>query len=280
VRRRCRSIGGHIIYLHRWSGRAAAHGSFYTNDKRDPSKSTEAPDSNDNATGRRIEGDRVSALPTREAVTVMCFHGLGRSARDWNGVRSGLARHGDVRAAELPRGDLSVLMAAAAELPEPAILIGHSMAGVLALRLAAAAPHGVRGVVLTDSFFPPSRNGRGIAATGRDYGAHRLVLAREMVARRSSVRPSRASALGLGSLARLGLRPEAFHKAAAGVRAPVLVVHARDDHYVPVDFALSAARRHPAWTVKVIDAGGHNAHVDRPDAWLAATETWLSELTI
>jgi len=108
----------------------------------------------------------------------------------------------------------------------------------------------------------------------------RLVLAREMVARRSSVRPSRASALGLGSLARLGLRPEAFHKTAASVRAPVLVVHARDDHHVPVDFALSAARRHPAWTVKVIDAGGHNAHVDRPDAWLAATETWLSELTI
>jgi pimeloyl-ACP methyl ester carboxylesterase len=131
---------------------------------------------------------------------------------------------------------------------------------------------------LTDSFFPPSRNGRSIAATARDYVGHRMVLARDMAARRSGLRPSGANARGLGSLARLGLRPGAFHKTAAAVRAPVLVVHARNDHHVPVDFALSAAKRHPAWTVRILDVGGHNAHAERPNNWLAATQAWLDEL--
>jgi hypothetical protein len=79
------------------------------------------------------------------------------------------------------------------------------------------------GVLRTDSFFPPSRNGRGIAASVRDYGAHRIAVAREMATRGSRPRPSGGGARGLGSLARLGLRPEAFHRLAGHVRAPVLV---------------------------------------------------------
>jgi pimeloyl-ACP methyl ester carboxylesterase len=92
------------------------------------------------------------------------------------------------------------------------------------------------------------------------------------------LRPDRASTRALGSLARLALRPAAFHETAAAVRAPVLVVHARNDHHVPVDFALSAAKRHPAWTVRIMDAGGHNAHVEAPNDWLAGTQAWLHEL--
>ncbi len=198
---------------------------------------------------------------------IVCLHGLGRSVHDWDGVRDGLARYGDVRAIELP-----------AELPAPAVLIGHSMAGVGTLRRAAADPDRVVGVILTGSFFPPARNGRSTAAALRDYGSHRIAVARELAARPGRPRPSGSGARGLGSLARLGLRPSAFHAIASQVRAPVLVVHARDDHYVPIDFALAAAARHPAWQVSLLDTGGHNAHVDRPDDWLAATGPWLEAL--
>jgi pimeloyl-ACP methyl ester carboxylesterase len=136
----------------------------------------------------------------------------------------------------------------------------------------------VLGVLLTDSFFPPSRNCRGIVASVRDYGAHRIAVAREMATRSSRPRSSGGGAGGLGSLARLGLRPEAYHRMAAQVRAPVLVVHARDDHHVPLDFALAAAARHPGWAITVLESGGHNAHAERPRECLAVTEGWLEGL--
>ena len=44
----------------------------------------------------------------------------------------------------------------------------------------------------------------------------------------------------LRSLVGFALRPARFDALARAVRAPVLVVHAADDHHVPVDFALAA----------------------------------------
>jgi pimeloyl-ACP methyl ester carboxylesterase len=54
-----------------------------------------------------------------------------------------------------------------------------------------------------------------------------------------------------------------------------LVIHARDDHHVPIDFALAAASRHPAWGVEVLASGGHHVHVTDPEAWLSAVVPWL-----
>src|SRR6478752_6124221 len=176
---------------------------------------------------------------------LVCLHGLGRAASDFNGVRPGLLRFGRVTAPDLPRGGMPALRAATAALPRPAILIAHSMAGPLALWHAARAPEAVTGIVLTDSFFPPARNGRTLRASLADYGRHRVAVVR--AARRP--RLSGGTARGTASLARMGLRPASFHALAASVGAPVLVVHARDDHYVPLDFALAAAARHPAWSV-------------------------------
>ncbi len=71
------------------------------------------------------------------APALVCLHGLARSGSDWNGVRPGLLRHGRVVAPDLPRGGMPGLRAAIADLPRPAILIAHSMAGPLALWRAA-----------------------------------------------------------------------------------------------------------------------------------------------
>jgi pimeloyl-ACP methyl ester carboxylesterase len=203
---------------------------------------------------------------------VICLHGLGRSASDWDGVRDALARYGAVHVPELPRASVDALVDGTSALPAPAILVGHSMGGVVALRRAALDPGSVVALVLTGTFFPPALNGRTHMAALADYGAHRLAVARELVARRTRSRPR---VRGLRSLADLALRPGELEMTARRLRAPVLVVHARDDHYVPVDFALAAAARNPSWTVEVLDGGGHNAHVERSSEWLGAVLPWL-----
>jgi pimeloyl-ACP methyl ester carboxylesterase len=60
-----------------------------------------------------------------------------------------------------------------------------------------------------------------------------------------------------------------------GVPIPVLVIHARDDHHVAIDFAVAGAERHPGWTVAAFDRGGHHVHVTRPVEWSAQAATWL-----
>lgn len=211
-------------------------------------------------------------------VTVVCLHGLGRSASDWDGVRPTLERYGQVDVPDLPRAGLHGLMAATAGLSAPAILVGHSMGALVALRRAALEPGTVVGVILADGFFPPARNGRSLAHALLAYGSHRLALVRELAARGARPRPRRGSARALGSLARLGLQPAGFHATAKAVEAPVLVLHARHDHHVPVDFALAAAARHPSWTIEILESGGHNVHAECPADWVAPASRWLDGL--
>ena len=44
-------------------------------------------------------------------------------------------------------------------------------------------------------------------------------------------------------------------------------MHARDDHDVPVDFAIAAARRHLRWTLRLLQEGGHHAYVRAAAPW-------------
>jgi pimeloyl-ACP methyl ester carboxylesterase len=209
---------------------------------------------------------------------VVCLHGLGRSPADWDGVRAGLDGLGEVRAPALPRNPRDALTVAGAAIPDGAIVIGHSIGGVLALRLSAEGERHYRALVLTDSFFPPARNGRATSAAVRDYLSHRVAYLRELrstPAPRSSAGPRSDQVAALAGLVRLAVRRSDFDAAAAGVSAPVLVVHARDDHHVPIDFALAAAARDPSWQLETLASGGHHAHVTRPEAWSDAVLPWL-----
>jgi pimeloyl-ACP methyl ester carboxylesterase len=194
-------------------------------------------------------------------------------------VHSGLERYGTVLAPRLPSDGFDAVIAATAELPAPAILVGHSMAGIVALRRAALDPGSVTGVVLADSFFPPARNGRTRTAALADYGSHRVAVARELWRRGARPRPRRSTGRGMRGLAALALRPGALHAAADRVRAPVLVVHARHDHHVPVDFAIAAAARHSSWRLELVEHGGHNVHLEQPAEWLAAVTPWIEGVT-
>jgi pimeloyl-ACP methyl ester carboxylesterase len=209
---------------------------------------------------------------------VVCLHGLGRSPSDWDGVRGGLERFGRVETPRLPRSPSRALQAVDAAIHPGAIVVGHSIGGVLALRLARERPRPLAALVLTDCFFPPARNGRGTLATLRDYGAHRVAYLESLRGRSGAPVKASSRSGGLAALAglgRLGLHRAAFDADAAAVRAPVLVVHARDDHHVPIDFALAAVARHPGWEIDTLRRGGHHAQVTQPVHWLAAVTPWL-----
>ncbi len=160
-------------------------------------------------------------------------------------------------------------------------MIAHSIGGVLALRMQARDPRPPAALVLTDAFFPPARNGRGTLETARDYAAHRLAYLRAMRSRAGapSADVPRAGNLGaLAGLVRLAVRRREFDSAGDAVGAPVLVVHARDDHHVPIDFAEAAVARHPGWQLAVLPRGGHHAHVTEPGLWLGAVVPFLERL--
>ncbi len=207
---------------------------------------------------------------------VLCLHGLGRAASDWDGVRAGLAAFGVVCAPELSRANADAEAAARAAAEPGAVLVGHSMGALLALRLAADPALVPRAVVLTGGFFPPARNGRGAPATVADYARHRVAFVREALGRPREAGPRRGTAGALGSLVRLAARPAAFEALTSAVTAPVLVIHARDDHHVPVDFALAARR--PSWDLHVFEHGGHHLHADRPGEWLEVVGPWLGRV--
>lgn len=208
--------------------------------------------------------------------SVVCLHGLRRTPSDWDGVRAGLEPYGTVRTPRLPPRPADALARADAAIAAGDVVIGHSLGGVLALRLAQERPRPLRALVLTGCFFPPARNGRGLAAAIADYAGHRLAFVRDVARGEAAGEQSGGSARALGSLIRQAASPRSSEMTLSSAIAPVLVVHARDDHHVPIDFALAAAARHPDWAVRILDRGGHHAHVHCPRAWLDAVAPWLA----
>jgi pimeloyl-ACP methyl ester carboxylesterase len=215
---------------------------------------------------------RFMAVPV-----LVCLHGLGRSSEDWNEVRPGLQRYGRVVAPELPRDVKRAKQIAAAATPEGAFVLGHSMGALIAMRLAAEPHRDIQGLVLSSSFFPPARGGRSLAATVQDYASHRLAFMRDLRAADRIPGAGDRSVRGLGYLVRTAARRGGFRATTEAIGSPVLVVHAADDHFVPLDFALAGAR-HPGWSLAVLAEGGHYPHLRRPREWLAAVGPWLEQL--
>jgi pimeloyl-ACP methyl ester carboxylesterase len=205
---------------------------------------------------------------------IVCLHGLGRDPTDWELVRPGLAALAVVACPRLPRDGIAAA-ARAVDLPPGALLIGHSMGAVVALRLAADPANDVRALVLANCFHRPARNGRSVVATTADYARHRGAIVRELMARRHRPTPRRGTAAALRDLLHATLRGDE-RDADGAARIPTLVLHARDDHYIPVDFALAAVARRPAWDARILDGGGHDPHRTRPAVWLEAVVPWLT----
>ena len=182
-----------------------------------------------------------------------------------------------VRAPALPARPEAALAAVDAAMAPGDLVLAHSMGAVVALRALARRPRPVAGLVLTGAFFPPARNGRTTAASVRDYLGHRVALGRELARGRGD--GAERTAGSPRALALLLRQAAGRDRAEPTPDVPVLVVHARDDHHVPVDFAIAATARHPRWTLRLLDSGGHHAHVTRPEAWVDAVRPWLDGLS-
>jgi pimeloyl-ACP methyl ester carboxylesterase len=179
---------------------------------------------------------------------------------------------------ELPRDVKRAQRIAAAATPDGAIVVGHSMGAIIALVMAAERGTAIRGVAASSPFFPPALNGRSVPVALSDYVTHRVAFLRQRRANRV-VDPQAGGVRGLGYLVRTAAHPSEFRAKTDAVTSPVLIVHAADDHYVPLDFVLAAAGAHPAWQSVVLGAGGHYPHVSDPAKWLTAVDPWLRRLT-
>ncbi|MFD8077009.1 alpha/beta fold hydrolase [Streptomyces sp. NPDC059718] len=63
----------------------------------------------------------------------------------------------------------------------------------------------------------------------------------------------------------------------AALGVPVLLLHGRQDMTFPVGLVAPTLRLLPSARAAVIEEAGHMTHVDQPDAWLEALEDFLSQ---
>jgi len=263
-----------------------------------------------------VRGVRIRYFVGGDGPPLVLVHGLGGAASNWVELVPALVRRHRVLVPDLPgHGGSSPLPAAptlspfadvVAELAErervfPATVVGHSLGGLVALRLALRHPEAVRTLVLA-------------AAAGISSGtrARQAALTTILLAR-----PARIVAPFRGLVTRvpwlrypvfgyfeaadpLALSPEAvegFLQPAelhtdvfdAGralvrddprvdlgtVRCPCLVLSGARDHMVPVADALEYARRLRA-PLRIVPDCGHLLIGERPDACLEAIEELVS----
>ena len=154
------------------------------------------------------------------------------------------------------------------------IVVGHSMGGVVAQLVGARVP--LRALVLTRMLFPsrPQRARAG-AVAGRLRRSSRRLRARGRGRTGTRPRARAGSVRALAPLVRQALPGRGDDPSPVLAGTPTLIVHARDDHHVPVDFAQAALAAHPSWSGAILAHGGHHVHADFPENWLAAVSPWL-----
>jgi pimeloyl-ACP methyl ester carboxylesterase len=184
-------------------------------------------------------------------------------------------------------------------------LVGSSLGGQVALRLALDAPDRVSRLVLVDptglgrAIHPghillslPALGDLGAAWTATPLGAFARPFVRAGLL---FANPLRAPAWWLGEQLRVARIPGVMRSVLASnrdivgmggqrrvlqdrleaVRMPTLVVWGAEDRIVPVDHGYAAVKRLPMARLAVIAGCGHLPHVERPEAFLAELTGFL-----
>jgi pimeloyl-ACP methyl ester carboxylesterase len=265
------------------------------------------------------------------APVLVCVHGLGGSHVNWLAIGPPLARDHRVLAIDLPGHGLTPPAGRPATVRAnqrlldrflhqvvggPAILVGNSMGGTIALLQATAAPDTVAGAVLVDPALPLPGLARpdrlvarqfllyAIPVVGERYLAWERRGAAEELVRRvlalCCVDPERVPAEVVEASVELARRRKgqqglerAFLEAArsllwllgrraqaramlAAVTAPVLLLHGDADRLVPLAAARTAAAANPSWRFEVAADTGHVPMLERPEWTVAVIRDWLS----
>ncbi|MFL5933431.1 MAG: alpha/beta fold hydrolase [Gaiellaceae bacterium] len=261
-------------------------------------------------------GSRLRYLVAGEGEALLFVHGLGGAAANWLALAPLLLPGRRLIVPDLPgHGGSSALPAAPSLNPYAdrlglllehegaarATVVGHSLGGAIALRLAMRRPEAVSALVLAAGagISSTTRSARyaltitGILKPGRKIAPHRRRVARSDLLKRlvfgrwgasdpPALPPELVEAFLAGparhtdtvsaakALVRDDARPELEH-----VRCPVLVLWGARDNQLPVDDGFEYARRLRA-PLRVIADCGHLLIAERPAACADAITDFLS----
>jgi pimeloyl-ACP methyl ester carboxylesterase len=272
--------------------------------------------------GHRHEGTLAARVLGSAGVPVVLLHGQAGSGRYWGAAYDGLAAGHRMVVPDLlgfgssPRPDVSYDAERHADavldcldelcIGEPAVLVGHSMGCIVALRLATRDPGRVRAVV---AFGPPVYRDPGSAwshLTALGFGARLFAMdtpvakaVYSLVCRRS---PGLAGALAMllrldlpGPIARDGVRYswDSYSRSLrrllldapalpwlSQLQVPVRLVAARDDAVVDVVLLQKIAAECPSVSIDLRPAGGHHLPLTHPSDCLSVVSAVLDELTV
>jgi pimeloyl-ACP methyl ester carboxylesterase len=265
-----------------------------------------------------VKGVRMRYFVAGEGRPLLLVHGLGGAASNWIELAPALARGRRVLVPELPgHGGSSPLPAASTLSPFadrvailaeregmlPAPVVGHSLGGVVALRMALRWPESVTGLVLAAPAGISSASQRAelaITLVTLTKPAKLISPQRRIIARVPWLRypvfgywevsdpPALSARATEGFLAGPGLHTDVSsagralvaddpRRDLAGVGCPCLLLQGARDHMVPLADGFEYARRLRA-PIRVVPDCGHLLIGERPDACLDAIEGFLARL--
>ena len=249
---------------------------------------------------------------------LVLVHGLGGTIENWRALAPPLAARHRVLVPDLPGhggsaplaeardvdalADAVVAVADAEEL-RGAVWIGHSLGGVIALRVAALRPDAARGLVLaaaagigsTSRAAEVTLTVLGVARPGRLIAPHRQVWSRSRLGRRAAfgwwgvadpdaLDPELAEAFLVGPARHTDTRQAGRALLASDPRTgldritcPCLCLWGASDNWVRLEDGMEYARRLRA-PLRAIAGCGHLLIGERPDACLAAINEFVESL--
>ncbi|MGH7819112.1 MAG: alpha/beta fold hydrolase [Candidatus Binatia bacterium] len=223
----------------------------------------------------------------------LCLHGLADTRRIWSGIAPGLATRGRVetidqrghggsgappgpyRREDLAADAISVLD----RLGVPrAVLVGHSMGGIVAMTAALAFPERVAALVLLGTASEcNARAARWYDEIAEAAEARGLDGLREAIFGVRSRRTLEGDAAAIAGVTRClrSLHDDPLTPRLREVRCPVLLLVGSKD---PMGAGASAilSRAFPSATLEVVPERGHWLHVECPETVLAAIDRFVS----
>lgn len=240
---------------------------------------------------------------------IVVLHGLLGSSRNWQSVATALAADRPVTALDLrnhglsPHADTHSYEAMVADVAEwlaargegPALVLGHSMGGKVAMALACRRPESVAGVVVVDiaprdyaldhhrphfaamnaldlgAIASRAEAERLLGANGADAATVRFLATNLERGDEGRLRWRVNLPLLTRELERMGHNPLGDHERFAG---PALFVAGGRSAYVRGEDHAAIVRHFPRAAVEVLASAGHNPHIDTPAELVALVRSF------